>query len=142
MVEDDQGKPEEAVSAVQKLINSDRFSHGLKELARDWLTYETIAEDRVAAFLENYKLPRNAKARDYSLVPTDILAFAEHAVGSAGDLSSLAKRMQSGTVWINCHSMYDNSLPIGGVKASGWGRDSGQVALDGYLEWKTVCAVV
>jgi phenylacetaldehyde dehydrogenase len=54
----------------------------------------------------------------------------------------LSRRIKAGTVWINCHSMYDNALPIGGVKASGWGRDSGQVALDGYLEWKTVCAVV
>jgi phenylacetaldehyde dehydrogenase len=54
----------------------------------------------------------------------------------------LSRRIRAGTVWINCHSMYDNSLPIGGVKSSGWGRDSGQVALDSYLEWKTVCAVV
>ncbi len=54
----------------------------------------------------------------------------------------ISRRLRAGTVWINCHSMYDNSLPIGGVKASGWGRDSGQAALDSYLEWKTVCAVV
>jgi phenylacetaldehyde dehydrogenase len=54
----------------------------------------------------------------------------------------LARQIQAGTVWINCHSMYDPSLPIGGIKQSGWGRDSGQVAMDSYLEWKTVCAVV
>ncbi len=54
----------------------------------------------------------------------------------------LSRRLKAGTVWINCHSMYDSALPIGGVKQSGWGRDSGQAALDGYLEWKTVCAVV
>jgi len=59
---------------------------------------------------------------------------------------STAHRMSSaihaGTVWINCHAMYDASLPIGGVKQSGWGRDSGKQALDSYLEWKTVCAVI
>jgi phenylacetaldehyde dehydrogenase len=59
---------------------------------------------------------------------------------------SSAHRMSSdiraGTVWINCHAMYDASLAIGGVKASGWGRDSGKQAMDNYLEWKTVCAVV
>ncbi|WP_442945947.1 aldehyde dehydrogenase family protein [Novosphingobium sp. Leaf2] len=33
-------------------------------------------------------------------------------------------------------------LAIGGVKQSGWGRDSGRQALENYLEWKTVCAVV
>ncbi|WP_404481886.1 aldehyde dehydrogenase family protein [Novosphingobium sp. BL-52-GroH] len=54
----------------------------------------------------------------------------------------LSRQIQAGTVWINCHAMYDPSLPIGGVKQSGYGRDSGLAALDNYLEWKTVCAVV
>ena len=54
----------------------------------------------------------------------------------------LSTAIKAGTVWINCHAMYDASLAIGGVKASGWGRDSGKQALDNYLEWKTVCAVV
>jgi len=52
------------------------------------------------------------------------------------------KRLQAGTVWINSHAMYDPSLPIGGIKQSGWGRDSGQVALDNYLNLQTVCAIV
>jgi phenylacetaldehyde dehydrogenase len=59
-----------------------------------------------------------------------------------GDAHRLARRMRAGTVWINTHSMYDASLPIGGMKQSGWGRDSGVGALDNYLETKTVCAVV
>ncbi|MEP3050719.1 MAG: aldehyde dehydrogenase family protein [Erythrobacter sp.] len=54
----------------------------------------------------------------------------------------LANRMQAGTVWINSHAMYDPSLPIGGIKQSGWGRDSGQAALENYLDLKTVCAIV
>lgn len=54
----------------------------------------------------------------------------------------LAADIRAGTVWINCHSMYDASLPIGGVKQSGWGRDSGHQAVDNYLETKTVCAVI
>ena len=54
----------------------------------------------------------------------------------------LSDEIQAGTVWINCHAMYDASLPIGGIKQSGWGRDSGKQALDNYLEWKTICAVV
>ena len=52
------------------------------------------------------------------------------------------KRMQAGTVWINSHAMYDPSLPIGGIKQSGWGRDSGQVAMENYLNLQTVCAIV
>lgn len=54
----------------------------------------------------------------------------------------MASDIRAGTVWINCHAMYDASLPIGGVRQSGWGRDSGKQALDNYLEWKTICAVV
>ncbi|EIZ80495.1 aldehyde dehydrogenase [Novosphingobium sp. Rr 2-17] len=54
----------------------------------------------------------------------------------------MSSAIKAGTVWINCHAMYDPSLAIGGVKQSGWGRDSGKQALENYLEWKTVCAVV
>jgi phenylacetaldehyde dehydrogenase len=54
----------------------------------------------------------------------------------------LAKRVKAGTVWINSHAMYDPSLPIGGMKASGWGRDAGKGVVENYLETKTVCAVV
>jgi phenylacetaldehyde dehydrogenase len=53
-----------------------------------------------------------------------------------------AALLKSGTVWINCHLMFDASLPIGGVKQSGWGRESGQAAVDNFLEIKTVCAVI
>lgn len=54
----------------------------------------------------------------------------------------LASDIKAGTVWINCHLMFDASLPIGGYKESGWSRDSGQQAVENYLETKTVCAVV
>ena len=54
----------------------------------------------------------------------------------------LAADIRAGTVWINSHAMYDASLPIGGVKQSGWGRDSGAQAIDNYLEEKTVCAIL
>ena len=54
----------------------------------------------------------------------------------------LAGRIKAGTTWINSHAMYDASLPIGGMKQSGFGRDSGQVALDNYLDLKTVCAII
>jgi len=54
----------------------------------------------------------------------------------------LAADIKAGTVWINCHAMYDASLPIGGMKQSGWGRNSGRGAVDNYLEIKTVCAVI
>ena len=53
-----------------------------------------------------------------------------------------ASAIQAGTVWVNCHLMFDAALPIGGYKESGWSRDSGTQAVDNYLETKTVCMVV
>lgn len=61
---------------------------------------------------------------------------------SLSDAHRLARRVKAGTVWINSHAMYDPSLPIGGMKASGWGRDAGRQVVENYLETKTVCAVV
>jgi len=61
---------------------------------------------------------------------------------SLSTASRLSRRIQAGTVWINSHSMYDCSMPIGGMKQSGYGRDSGRAAIENYLEVKSVCAVV
>jgi aldehyde dehydrogenase (NAD+) len=49
-----------------------------------------------------------------------------------------ARAIRAGTVWINSYNYYDAGAPFGGFKASGFGRDLGRDALDGYLETKTV----
>jgi len=49
-----------------------------------------------------------------------------------------ARALRAGTVWINAYNNYDSAAPFGGFKASGFGRDLGRDALDGYLESKTV----
>jgi len=50
----------------------------------------------------------------------------------------VARAIKAGTVWINTYNSYDAAAPFGGYKASGFGRDLGREALDGYLETKTV----
>jgi len=50
----------------------------------------------------------------------------------------LVPKIKAGTVWVNCHSMLDSAVPFGGYKQSGFGRDMGQDALNGYLETKAV----
>ena len=50
----------------------------------------------------------------------------------------VARAIKAGTVWVNTYNVYDSGAPFGGYKASGFGRDLGREALDGYLETKTV----
>jgi len=52
--------------------------------------------------------------------------------------NKMAKRLRSGTVWINCHNVFDAALPFGGYKQSGWGREMGAEVLNSYTEVKAV----
>ena len=49
-----------------------------------------------------------------------------------------AKAVQAGTVWVNTYNMYDPASPFGGFKQSGFGRDLGVHALEGYTQVKSV----
>ena len=49
----------------------------------------------------------------------------------------VAKRLRSGVVYINGHSM-DSGTPFGGYRQSGNGREGGKWGLDEYLEVKTI----
>src|SRR6266478_4679251 len=50
----------------------------------------------------------------------------------------VSRQLRAGTVWINTYGMMDASLPFGGYKSSGFGRELGQAALEHYTEIKTV----
>jgi len=50
----------------------------------------------------------------------------------------VARAVRAGTVWVNTYNLYDPSLPFGGFKQSGFGRDLGHEAIEGYLETKSV----
>ncbi len=54
----------------------------------------------------------------------------------------LIPRIKAGTVWVNCHSMLDASLPFGGFKQSGIGREMGRAALELFTETKSVLMAV
>ena len=51
----------------------------------------------------------------------------------------LAERLDCGIIWINDHHRIDPSLPWGGMKASGIGRETG---LEGYREYTTTKSVI
>jgi phenylacetaldehyde dehydrogenase len=50
----------------------------------------------------------------------------------------VAHRIRSGTVWINCHNVFDSALPFGGYKQSGWGREMGLEVFNNYTEVKAI----
>jgi aldehyde dehydrogenase (NAD+)/phenylacetaldehyde dehydrogenase len=50
----------------------------------------------------------------------------------------VARAIRAGTVWVNTYNLYDSAAPFGGFKQSGYGRDLGREALDGYTDTKTV----
>ena len=50
----------------------------------------------------------------------------------------VARALRVGTVWINTYRNVSYMAPFGGFKQSGYGRDNGLEALDGFLQTKTV----
>eukprot|EP00092_Neocalanus_flemingeri_P006854 GFUD01007399.1.p1 GENE.GFUD01007399.1~~GFUD01007399.1.p1 ORF type:complete len:820 (-),score=223.40 GFUD01007399.1:85-2544(-) len=45
-----------------------------------------------------------------------------------------AKHIQAGSVWINCHNLFDAAAGFGGYKQSGFGRDGGKEGLFEYVK--------
>ncbi|MDB5714912.1 MAG: aldehyde dehydrogenase [Sphingomonadales bacterium] len=55
-------------------------------------------------------------------------------IGRAHRVSS---QIAAGMVWVNTYRYIRWSTPYGGFKASGWGRENGAEALEGYLQTRT-----
>ena len=49
----------------------------------------------------------------------------------------LARSVRAGVVWVNTFDAADITVPFGGFKQSGFGRDKGLAAIDGYTQLKT-----
>ena len=50
----------------------------------------------------------------------------------------VAAKLKAGSVWINAYRVVAPSVPFGGFKSSGIGRENGAEAIDAYLETKSV----
>ncbi len=59
--------------------------------------------------------------------------------GNLGRAHRLARRLETGMVWINTWFLRDLRTPFGGVKLSGVGREGGAHSVDFYTELKNVC---
>lgn len=50
----------------------------------------------------------------------------------------LVPQIEAGTVWVNMHTLVDPSVPFGGAKCSGIGREFGSAFIDDYTNLKSV----
>jgi len=55
-----------------------------------------------------------------------------------GRATRMARRLDAGTVWINCHSVLATEMPHGGSRASGFGSDLSLYSLEDYTRMKHV----
>jgi acyl-CoA reductase-like NAD-dependent aldehyde dehydrogenase len=85
----------------------------------------------VMTFAEEEEAIAYANDTDYGLTAS---VWTENA----GKAHRMAKALETGVVWINCHNRFDVAVPFGGVKASGHGRDHGREAIMEYTSPKAV----
>jgi acyl-CoA reductase-like NAD-dependent aldehyde dehydrogenase len=50
----------------------------------------------------------------------------------------LAERITAGNIWINCYGLMHPTMPFGGFKESGWGREMSMEGVEAFLEKKSV----
>jgi len=82
----------------------------------------------------SYETPEEAVAiansTDYGLAASLWTTDLSHA-------HSLSREIQAGVVWVNCFEEGDMTMPFGGVKQSGYGRDKSLHALDKFSQLKS-----
>jgi aldehyde dehydrogenase (NAD+) len=49
----------------------------------------------------------------------------------------MVRDLETGAVWVNAYRRIHWAIPFGGMKDSGYGRDSGLESLRGYQQTKT-----
>ncbi len=68
----------------------------------------------------------------------------EYALGSSvwtgdhGRATRMARRLDAGTVWVNCHSVLAAEMPHGGTRISGFGTDLSLQSMEDYTRLKHV----
>ncbi|KAG6545482.1 hypothetical protein Mapa_013084 [Marchantia paleacea] len=54
------------------------------------------------------------------------------------EINTLSRGLRAGTVWVNTYDIFDATIPFGGYKQSGIGREKGIYALENYTQVKAV----
>jgi phenylacetaldehyde dehydrogenase len=133
------GHTELAATPIQAGLN--RAEHGTLDIAeptgRGWTDMKVVREEIfgpvvvAAPFQSLDEIAAVANDTDYGL-------GAGIWTRDISKAHALAKKIRAGTVLINCYNVFDASLPFGGYKQSGWGREMGHEALEAYTEVKAV----
>jgi len=59
---------------------------------------------------------------------------------NVGRAHRIVKRLQAGSVQVNCQLVFDHDVPFGGHKQSGWGHEFGKEGIEAYMKTKSVWA--
>ncbi|PTH83892.1 aldehyde dehydrogenase PuuC [Streptomyces sp. A244] len=156
--------PETEMGALVGPAHLDRVTghirHGVDEGARLRTGGERVLAETGGTYLEPTVFdrvdPGSRLAREEIFGPVlSVLAFddLDEAVRLANateyglaaglwtsDLSTahrVSRALKAGTVWVNCYEEGDLTVPFGGMKQSGNGRDKSAHALEKYTELKT-----
>lgn len=85
----------------------------------------------VETFSTEEEAIRRANETDYGLSASVWTSDAARSI-------DLPRKIDAGTVWVNCHLVLANDVPWGGFKGSGYGRDLSVYALQDYSRTKHV----
>ncbi|KAL4869735.1 hypothetical protein BDV12DRAFT_167121 [Aspergillus spectabilis] len=85
----------------------------------------------ISSFKDEEEVLVRANATEFGLSGAVFSQDVNRALRVAGQL-------RSGTACVNCCTMIDVTVPFGGFKQSGWGRELGKAGIQSYTETKTV----
>ncbi len=156
------GDPLDPVTELGALVSSNHIERvlayvqsGLEEGAR-LLTGGARVGNSVQPTVFDHVTPQMRIAREEIFGPVlSILTFdtVDEAIALANDTEyglaaglwtsdlstahKVSRALRAGTVWVNCYEEGDLTVPFGGMKRSGNGRDKSVHALEKYTELKT-----